>query len=58
MKTKNSLSLKITEKGCVALYGLRRFPIVLYPHEWKRIFEVAPQIQTYLEMNKLKLLKE
>jgi hypothetical protein len=46
MAIKN-LSVKISEKGCVSVYGLRRFPISLYASEWEAILAKAPQIAAF-----------
>ena len=31
---RGALSLKVSEKGGVSLYGLRRFPVTFYADEW------------------------
>jgi hypothetical protein len=36
-KDKSSLSLKVSEKGVVSLYGMGRFPVTLYKEQWLRI---------------------
>jgi len=32
-----SLTLKVTEKGGLAIYGLGRFPVTLYVGQWERL---------------------
>lgn len=34
-----SLSLKVTVKGAVAVYGLGRFPVTLYRGQWERLLD-------------------
>jgi len=33
------IKVKISDKGCVSVYGLQRFPVSLYPRQWERIFD-------------------
>jgi hypothetical protein len=37
-----SLSLKVSEKGAVSLYGRGRFPVTLYKEQWLSILDSAP----------------
>jgi hypothetical protein len=37
--SQRSLSLKVTLKGAVAVYGLGRFPVTLYRGQWERLLE-------------------
>lgn len=45
------IELKVSEKGCVSVYGLRRFPISLYPDEWQRILDEADAIRDFIAEN-------
>ena len=45
------LSLKVSEKGAVSLYGMGRFPVTLYGTQWERLIDAAPQIKAFLEAN-------
>lgn len=40
--------LRVSQKGAVALYGLNRFPVVLYRDEWQAVFESAAVILTFI----------
>ena len=31
------LSFKVSEKGCISVYGMGRFPCSLYPSQWLRL---------------------
>ena len=33
-----ALTAKVSEKGAVSLYGVRRFPVTFYEAEWEKIF--------------------
>jgi len=50
--TDKQLTLKVSPKGAVSIYGLRRFPITLYASEWKLIFSKKEAIESFMELNK------
>jgi len=45
------LSLKVSEKGGVSLYGVGRFPVTLYKEQWRRILGMAAEIETFIQEN-------
>jgi hypothetical protein len=49
------ISLKVSAKGAVSLYGLGRFPLTLYSGQWDRVLSMADQIRTFMDQNKDKL---
>jgi len=57
LKSKDSaeLSLKVSEKGAVSLYGMGRFPVTLYKEQWLRILASAPEIEAFIRENDSKL---
>ena len=57
LKSKDSagLSLKVSEKGAVSLYGMGRFPVTLYKEQWHRILASAPVIEAFIRENDSKL---
>ena len=58
-KDKSGLSLKVSEKGGVSLYGMGRFPVTLYYEQWNRLLGAANDIKAFMEENKSRLkLKE
>lgn len=46
------LTLKVSEKGAVSLYGMGRFPVTLYAEQWERVLGEAEQIKAFLAINK------
>lgn len=50
-RTGRGVSLKVSEKGGVSLYGLGRFPITLYVEQWEKILDMAPEIRQFLADN-------
>ncbi|MEO7027947.1 MAG: hypothetical protein ABI147_00895 [Acidobacteriaceae bacterium] len=49
------LSLKVSEKGGVSLYGLGRFPVTLYKEQWLRLLADAPKIAEFIHENEPRL---
>jgi hypothetical protein len=51
------LSLKVSQKGAVSVYGLGRFPVTLYKEQWERLLDMADDIRSFIQDNldKLKL---
>ena len=45
------MSLKVSEKGGVSLYGLGRFPVTLYKEQWKRLLDMSDEIRRFIEEN-------
>ena len=50
-----SVSLKVSEKGGVSVYGLGRFPVTLYKEQWTKLLEMAEDIKAFLRENDSKL---
>lgn len=49
------LSLKVSEKGGVSLYGVGRFPVTLYKEQWRKILDMAPEIEAFIKANESSL---
>jgi hypothetical protein len=43
-----SLSLRVSEKGGVSVYGLGRFPVTLYKEQWAKLLGMADEIQAFI----------
>lgn len=50
-----SVSLKVSEKGGVSVYGLGRFPVTLYKEQWEKLLDMADEIRAFLRENAAKL---
>jgi hypothetical protein len=44
-----SLSLRVSEKGGVSVYGLGRFPVTLYKEQWAKLLGMADDIQAFIQ---------
>ena len=49
------VTFKVSEKGCVSMYGLNMRGIHLYASQWLRILDHAEQIKAFIEANRAKL---
>jgi hypothetical protein len=47
-KEKRGTYLRVSEKGGVSLYGMRRFPITFYREEWERILGMADEVRAFI----------
>lgn len=43
------VSLKVSEKGGVSVYGLGRFPVTLYKEQWAKLLEMADEIRAFIK---------
>jgi hypothetical protein len=44
-----SVSLKVSEKGGVSVYGLGRFPVTLYKEQWTKLLGMADEIRAFIK---------
>jgi hypothetical protein len=49
------ISLKVSEKGAVSVYGLGRFPVTLYKEQWVKLLAVAEDILAFIKENDVRL---
>jgi hypothetical protein len=57
-KSGKGQSLRVSEKGGVSLYGLRRFPVTFYADEWEKILAMADEIRGFIRANDAKLKRK
>lgn len=50
-----SVSLKVSDKGGVSVYGLGRFPVTLYKEQWSKLLDMADEIRAFIKENDAKL---
>ena len=50
-KAVRGLSLKVSEKGGLSLYGVGRFPVTLYKEQWRRVLGMAAEIEDFIQKN-------
>ena len=49
------VSMKVSEKGGVSIYGLGRFPVTLYKEQWEKLLDMADDIRAFIQENHSKL---
>jgi hypothetical protein len=49
------LSLRVSEKGALSVYGLGRFPVTLYKEQWLRLLDMKEDIQAFIKQNEEQL---
>lgn len=52
---RGTLSLKVSEKGAVSLYGMGRFPVTLYKEQWLKLLGMTDEIRKFIEENDSRL---
>ena len=57
LKTRSarSISMKVSEKGGLSVYGLGRFPVTLYKEQWVKLLDMAADIRAFIQENEGKL---
>ena len=58
LKKGGDLTLKVSAKGAVSLYGLRRFPATFYADEWEKILGKADDIRNFIQDNQSELKRK
>ena len=40
-QVKNTIRMKVSQKGAVSIYGLQRMPVTLYAEQWEKIIDMC-----------------
>ena len=46
-----AITLKVSEKGGLSVYGLGRFPVTLYKEQWTKLLDMADEIRAFIRDN-------
>jgi hypothetical protein len=49
--TARGISLKVSEKGALSVYGMGRFPVTLYKEQWLKLLDMQADIRAFIEAN-------
>jgi len=49
------ITIKVSEKGGVSVYGLGRFPVTLYKEQWTKLLDIAEEIRGFIRDNEAAL---
>ena len=52
------VTLKVSEKGGVSVYGLGRFPVTLYQEQWLKLLAMTEDIRAFIREHEAKLKKK
>ena len=47
------MTLKVSEKGAVSVYGLGRFPVTLYKEQWEKLLAMTDDIGAFIAEHEL-----
>ncbi len=45
------ITMKVSEKGGLSVYGMGRFPITLYKEQWLKLLDMSDGIRAFIEAN-------
>ena len=52
-----ALSMKVSEKGGLSVYGLGRFPVTLYQEQWLKLLDLSDEIRSFIRAHQPELKK-
>jgi hypothetical protein len=45
------VSMKVSEKGALSIYGMGRFPVTLYKEQWLKLLAMSDDIRAFIAAN-------
>ena len=45
------ITMKVSEKGGLSVYGMGRFPITLYKEQWLKLLDMTEEIRVFIAAN-------
>ncbi len=45
------ITMKVSEKGGLSVYGMGRFPITLYKEQWLKLLDMSEAIRAFIAAN-------
>jgi hypothetical protein len=54
-KLSRPMTIKVSEKGAVSVYGLGRFPVTLYKEQWVKLLSMTDDIKKFIAENESRL---
>lgn len=49
------ITMKVSEKGALSVYGMGRFPVTLYKEQWLKLLDMSDDIRAFITANEGKL---
>jgi len=53
--TTRGISMKVSEKGGLSVYGLGRFPITLYKEQWTTLLDMERELRAFISAHQSEL---
>ncbi len=53
--TAGTLSMKVSEKGALSVYGMGRFPVTLYKEQWLKLLGISDELKKFISENDSRL---
>lgn len=53
--TSGTLSMKVSEKGALSVYGMGRFPVTLYKEQWLKLLGISEELKKFISENDSRL---
>lgn len=53
--TNGTLSMKVSEKGALSVYGMGRFPVTLYKEQWLKLLGISDELKKFISENDSRL---
>jgi hypothetical protein len=47
----SGVSMKVSEKGALSVYGMGRFPVTLYKEQWLKLLGMSDDIRAFIAAN-------
>ena len=54
-RSSRGVTMKVSEKGGLSVYGLGRFPVTLYKEQWVRLLDMSEDIRSFMRENEATL---
>jgi hypothetical protein len=45
------VTMKVSEKGALSIYGMGRFPVTLYKEQWLKLLAMSDDIRAFIAAN-------
>ena len=49
------VTMKVSEKGALSIYGMGRFPVTLYKEQWLKLLAMSDDIRAFIVANEGRL---
>ena len=52
------VTMKVSDKGALSIYGMGRFPVTLYKEQWLKLLAMSDDIRAFIAANEGQLKKK